>query len=196
MYHELGDARGAYPELFVDPGDFGRQIEELYEAGYRTVTLRELGEHWAGRRPLPERPVVLSFDDGYLSTFTVARPTLAEYGFVGTVFIVEQYVGRPGFMTAAMLQELAALGWEVASHTCTHPDLTRLGPDRLRAELVASRQWLEELLGSEVTSLAYPAGRHNPMVRAAALEAGYRLAVTTLTVRPGPRTGWLSAGCG
>lgn len=179
MYHEIGDNNGIYKELYVNPQDFRHQIKSLYEAGYRTITLSRLERHWAGLSDLPDKPLVLTFDDGYLSTYTEAKLVLEEYGFVATVFPVKQFTGKQGHMTCDMLIELHGLGWEIASHTVSHPDLTILDNNRLQEELQNSKTWLEELLDSEVVSIAYPAGRYNQQVINGAMECGYKLAVTT-----------------
>ena len=123
--------------------------------------------------------MVLTFDDGYLSTYATAKPILEEYNYVAVVFPIKQLTGKQGHMNQEMLIELHELGWEIASHTVPHPDLTVLNDNRLKDELQESKTWLNELLGVEVISLSYPAGSYNQKVIDASIECGYKLAVTT-----------------
>jgi len=169
--------------LSVNPDLFGRQMAYLAEAGFTPVTLADVYAAWTVGGPLPPKPVVLTFDDGYRDFFTAAYPVLKARGFRATVYVIVDFLDRPAYLTWEMLSTLVSEGLvTVGSHTLTHPDLTTVTPDRARREIFLSKQRLEERLGVAVADFAYPAGRYNPTVAGLVDAAGYQTAVTT---RPG-----------
>ena len=186
-YHRISDR--------ILPGDGGRslpvdrfeeQLDYLRAAGFTTLGCDELLEIRAGTRPCPERPVCLTFDDGYDDNALEAYPLIATRGMKAIFFPVSGSMGRPGHMTWRLLKRLKPAHVSVGSHTESHPDLRLLGAERLRQELVASRDELETALGRPVRCFAYPGGAHDDRVVEATRAAGYELAFTTL---PG-RNGW------
>lgn len=179
MYHVLEDYSGTYEQLYVGPQVFRQQLAYLQEQGYQTVTLRQVLEHWTQAKPLPDNPVVISFDDGYRSMYTQAFPLLREFGYQGTFYLHTAKIDTAGGLTRAMIQEMVAGGMEIGSHTIGHPDLTKISSVRLSRELKESKQALEAITGSPVQTFAYPAGRYNQRVQAAVDKAGYIGAVTT-----------------
>jgi peptidoglycan/xylan/chitin deacetylase (PgdA/CDA1 family) len=184
MYHVVTDPPpgAAYPDLWVAESAFRAQVRALSRAGYRAVTLRELFAAWRRGAALPTRPLVLSFDDGYRSHATVAGPALRRLGWPGVLNLKTGNAG-PGGISLPRLRRLVRDGWEIASHTLTHPDLTTLGAGALRDELVRSRAWIRRRLGVTPEFFCYPAGRYDATVIAAVRAAGYRGATTEL---PGP----------
>ena len=188
-YHAIDETWPA--ELSVTPQAFERQLDVLVERGYESVTFRE-----AVFAPRKSRTVAITFDDAFRSVQAQAFPRLAERGFVGTVFVPTSFVdrGEPASwdgvaqwlgtlheqqllpLTQAELLELAGAGWEIGSHTCTHPHLTQLRDDELARELVESRRRCAELLGHPCTTLAYPYGDVDERVRRSAERAGYEAA--------------------
>lgn len=107
--------------------------------------------------------VTFTFDDGYESTYTVAYPILDKYGLTGTVYVIPSLVGTEGHLTLEQLHELADAGWEIGSHTMTHPDLTEISLQEAEVELAASKAWLEGA-GFRVDSFACPYGEYNDAV--------------------------------
>lgn len=184
MYHVIADqAQPPYQELYVRPQDFAQQMRWLAQAGFQAITLKQLYQHWfAPHRPLPPRPVVITFDDGYRSVYDNAFPVLKQLGFPATVFVVGKFLDSPYFLSLDQLQEMTGQGWEIGSHTLSHMDLTKATPRQLEQEVSQSRQLLEERLGISVDFFCYPAGRVNDRVLQAVQKAGYLGAVTT---RPG-----------
>jgi peptidoglycan/xylan/chitin deacetylase (PgdA/CDA1 family) len=118
-------------------------------------------------------PVVLTFDDGDLSGYTMAAPILESYGFRADFFIVSQWVGRPGFMTAGHLRDLFRRGHGIHSHSRTHPVLPSLGDAQIEDELTGSRADLEAIVGVPVTYFSIPGGAYDHRVVSAARRAGY-----------------------
>lgn len=186
MYHEIGEGAG---ELYIPPDIFRRQMDYLAERGYHTITFAMLLGHLEEGLPLPPKPILLTFDDGYASIFTRVAPVLEECGFTATFFIDTGQVGTRGRVTWDELHDLVGRGFDVGSHTVTHRELTTLTsePAVLLEELFASRAVLVDRAGAaEVTVLCYPVGRYDATVVAAAKVAGYRAAVTTVWGRARP----------
>jgi peptidoglycan/xylan/chitin deacetylase (PgdA/CDA1 family) len=183
-------------ELSVIPHKFERQLDFLLNRGYQGATFTD-----AVLAPRAARTVAITFDDGFRSVIELAFPLLAERGLVGTVFVptsfidggraaswdgVSRWLGSPHqskmrLLSPAELVELAESGWEIGSHTCTHPHLTQLDDAELDRELTESRRRCGELVGRPCLSLAYPYGDFDERVRRAAATAGYRAACTVPT---------------
>jgi peptidoglycan/xylan/chitin deacetylase (PgdA/CDA1 family) len=179
MYHVLGTpaATALYPGLFVNAADFKAQVAWLAAHGYHAVTLRQVFRYWRAAIALPPKPVVLSFDDGYLSDYTVALPVLRRHRWPGVLNLVVHNV-RPGDITALQVRRLIAAGWEIDAHTVTHADLTGLDPTRLRYEVAGSRAALRRMFHQPVAFFCYPVGHYDAAVIAAVRAAGFLGATT------------------
>jgi peptidoglycan/xylan/chitin deacetylase (PgdA/CDA1 family) len=195
-YHGISETWPA--TTTVKPGDFERQLELFTRLGYRGATLSE-----ALTEPPSERTLVVSFDDAHRSVLELAAPVMARLGIPGTIYVPTAYAGsdRPmgwdGYdvwlgtehesellcLGWEELRGLAAAGWEVGSHTCTHPRLSQIGDAEIVAELTDSRRECEERMGAACSSLAYPYSDFDERAVRAAGEAGYRFA-TTVPRRP------------
>lgn len=180
MYHHIRDPklqkRGLPRNLSTDPAAFLSQLDWLSSHGYHTVTFANLA---AAGLPLPEHPVVLSFDDGYDNAYSVAFPALHERKMVGTFYIISGDVGKAGYVTWEQLQEMKADGMEIAPHTATHPNLSRLSKAEQTEEITESIAALGEHLHVRVFSFAYPAGRYNATTLSILQNIGVPYAVTT-----------------
>lgn len=198
MYHEIAGPADTTSHLAVPPSSFARQLGYLHDAGFQTVTagtLAEIMNGGAGR--LPERAVVLTFDDGFEDFYRQALPLLNRYGFTATLYVTTGWVQdagplpagqRPGRMLCwSQVAEAAAAGIEIGAHSRLHPQLDQLPRQRLREELRGSKAQLEDRLGRPVPGLAYPFGYSSAAVRAEARAAGhgYACAVGNALPRPG-----------
>ncbi|MFZ5754021.1 MAG: polysaccharide deacetylase family protein [Bacillota bacterium] len=179
MYHVIEDYSGPYEQLYTEPAVLRRQIAYLKEQGYTAVTVAEALNHWQKGTPLPAKPVIFTFDDGYRSIYTEAFPILKEYNFRATLYLHTAKINTPGGLTTEMIKEMSGYGLEIGSHSLTHPDLTKISPARLKKEIQLSKKELEKITGKKVTTFCYPAGRHNARVREEVRKAGYLGAVTT-----------------
>jgi peptidoglycan/xylan/chitin deacetylase (PgdA/CDA1 family) len=179
--------------LSVTPETFERQLKLLVDRGYRGATFRE-----AVSSPQGERTMAVTFDDAYLSVLELAKPIMDRLGLVGTVFVptdyperdgpmvwpgIDQWAGGPHDaelrpMSWEQLRRLAEGGWEIGSHTCSHPHLTELDIDSLDRELIVSRTECERHLGRPCLTVAYPYGDYDGRVAEAAGRAGYQAACT------------------
>jgi peptidoglycan/xylan/chitin deacetylase (PgdA/CDA1 family) len=183
MYHYV---RTVDPEqdplgyrLSVTPAVFAEQMAWLKENGFNPIRLVDLTACLRGVGKCPPKPVVLTFDDGYADNYTDALPVLQQYGFKATFFIVPNFVDAPAYMTWAQLAELRDQGMEIASHTMTHLDLTRIGLERAREEIEQARVVLEERMGVPIVTFSYPAGKYDGDVVELTRQTGYASAVTT-----------------
>ena len=185
MYHEIAEPTETHSRLAVSPENFAAQLGYLRSAGFTTLTAAELSARLAvGTRPLPDRPVVLTFDDGYADFHRRAMPVLAQHGFTATLFVTTGWEQDPDLRRSApgrmlnrtQLAEVAGAGIELGGHTRSHPQLDQLPEPLVREELCASKRWLEDEIGLAVPGLAYPFGYSSPLVRQVAREVGYRYA--------------------
>lgn len=162
-------------------------IEQLLVLGYQLVTIRDLVENGN----LKGKKAVLTFDDGYQDFYYVVAPLLQRYKARATVFVVSGYVDTDHVfewvncpeppldyvLSSQQIRELHQAGFEIGSHTVSHPRLTELGVEIIRAELVESKRHLENVIGSSVETFCYPQGFYSRDVIRLVKEAGYRAAV-------------------
>jgi peptidoglycan/xylan/chitin deacetylase (PgdA/CDA1 family) len=178
VYHHVVPGRSA-SVLFVPPEIFEQQLGYLHDNGYHSVSFTELADCLEYGAPLPERPVILSFDDGWENQFQYAFPLLQKYGFSATFFVVTNYLDHQNFMTTDQLKTMIAAGMTIGSHSRSHPPLPSLGTGpRLKDEIAGSKAWLESQLGVAVDTFAYPYGAYTAADAAAVKTTGYRTART------------------
>ena len=180
MYHVIADppVDAAWPHLFVSPREFTAQVRWLAERGFTAVTLSDVWQNWHDREPLPARPIVFTFDDGYPSVALNALPVLAARGWPAVLNLKVGNLGDGG-LTDGQVRRLLAAGWELGAHTISHPDLTTLDDAGLEREVAGSRAAIERRFGVGVEFFCYPSGRYDERVIAAVERAGYRGATTT-----------------
>lgn len=186
-YHRLGSGSS---KMIVSPASFEAQMAWLVRNGYRVVKLSELSGFLAGQQPLPQRAVVVTFDDGYESFYRQAFPVLKKYRLPATVFVYTDFLGGGDALTWSQMQEMLASGLvDVQSHSKSHRNLVERLPgeseERYRANLDAEmrvpRELLERRLPSlKVRHLAYPFGDADETVIASAARHGFELAATVV----------------
>jgi peptidoglycan/xylan/chitin deacetylase (PgdA/CDA1 family) len=194
MYHEISGENQAFPGLAVAPGAFADQIGYLSDNGFTTLTAAELADSFDGQATLPERSIVLTFDDGFADFYEAAFPVLQKYGFSATLFMTSGWIAdasaspasAPGRMLSwNQLRELADAGIEIGAHSDQHPQLDQLRQDQLQHELAASKAILEDGLGRGVPGLAYPFGYSSARVRRLSSELRYSYANAVSNRLPG-----------
>jgi len=162
----------------VSPRNFDAQMQWLARNGFRTISMAQLVAHLKQRQPLPAKPIIISFDDGWQEQYTTAFPILTKYGLSGTFFVYIRPLDHTEFMTWAQLQELVAAGMDIQSHSLTHPHLRALAPDAAYKEIAESKALLEKRLGKPVIAFCYPFGEYNHTIIEMVKRAGYESAVT------------------
>jgi peptidoglycan/xylan/chitin deacetylase (PgdA/CDA1 family) len=181
MYHVISDppANAPYPELYVPRASFAAQVGWLAAHGYHAVTLQQVFDSWRGARTLPAKPIVLSFDDGYLSQLRNAMPLLHARRWAGVLNLEVRNLAVVWGIRPPGIRKLIRAGWEIDAHTINHPDLTTLDAAQLREEVAGSRAEIRRRFHVPVNFFCYPAGRYNETVVAAVQAAGYLGATTT-----------------
>jgi peptidoglycan/xylan/chitin deacetylase (PgdA/CDA1 family) len=179
MYHVIDrPPRGAaMPGLWLPRREFRREVDALAARGYHAVTLGQVWDAWHHRGPLPSKPVVFSFDDGYASQYTNALPILRSHGWRGVLNL--EVATLHTTMRSRQVRALVRSGWEVDDHTMTHPDLTKVSSAQLRYEVAGSRTWIRREFHVPAHFFCYPDGRYDARVIAAVKAAGYLAASTT-----------------
>ena len=177
LYHHISDDGDKQDSRYnVTPAKFDEQMKWLHDNGYQTITVTQLANLIFNGGEIPQRPVVITFDDGNLDNFNNAYPILQKYGFVATFYVVERYTNGEGMVSTDQLKQLIASGWEIGSHSRTHAHLTAADAD-LPGEIRDSKRNLEEKLGVKINSFAYPFGEVNDEVFRLTSSYGYTSAV-------------------
>jgi peptidoglycan/xylan/chitin deacetylase (PgdA/CDA1 family) len=179
-FHQLREFRaddGAYARTIITPpAVLTAQLEALRDGGYSTVPAPALVDHLQFGSPLPERPVLLTFDDGSATHHSVALPVLQRLGFVATFFPMTVVLDKPDWLSRDMVRELHRAGMTIGCHTYDHQRLDRLPADQWETQLTAPAAELAEIVGSPVDLIAYPFGVRSPEVLDRVTAAGFRAA--------------------
>lgn len=161
-YHQIrewkaSDSKRAHDDI-MSPAKFEQHIKMLADSGYHTVSPDELYNYLKHDGPLPEKPIMITFDDNNLDHYTVAAPTLKKYGFRGVFFIMTVTIGRPRYMSKAQIKELSDDGHSIASHTYDHKNFAQFKDEDWETQIDKPSKTLEAITGKKVEYLAYPYG--------------------------------------
>lgn len=183
MYHYVSqppeDADRYLTDLTVLPETFAQHLDHIQSLGFTSITMRDMWLGMIGAIPLPPKPIVFTFDDGYWDSYAIVAPSLLERGMTGTIYAVSSFMDQPGYLTWAQAQELHNLGIEIGSHSVTHSDMSWQDRETQRIEIEQSAQAIGSVLGERPVSFCYPFGRHNYISQELLFEHGYATAVTT-----------------
>ena len=168
-------------DLTVRPENFEAQLQYLAEAGYHAITLSDLYLHLTQGYPLPDKPVVLTFDDGYQDAYEVVFPLMLDYGFTGTFFVLATptHFESPGYMTWSQIKEMSDAGMEIQAHGRDHVDLRGRSNDYLVYQILGIQEAIRAHTGQLPRFFCYPSGQYDANVVAVLKSAGYWGAVTT-----------------
>jgi peptidoglycan/xylan/chitin deacetylase (PgdA/CDA1 family) len=186
MYHviDTAPASTALARLWVPRGEFAAEVDDLAARGYHGVTLQQVWDAWGHGGRLPSKPIVFSFDDGYSSQETNAMPVLRAHRWPGVLNL--EVATLHTTMRPSQVRALIRAGWEVDSHTMTHPDLRTVRGARLAYEVAGARRWIRRTFGVPANFFCYPAGDYDAHVIAAVKGAGYLAATTVKEGVAGP----------
>jgi len=193
MYHRIVEQPAVESRhgTWVTAERLAAQLDALVRRRFTTVTFREYADYLAGGAPLPRKPILLTFDDGYADNYTLAMPLLRERGMKAVVFLIgdarittnawDAAEGEPvlPLLTRAQVREMAAQGVEFGSHTRSHARLAGLAADRLRVEVAGSKRAVEERAGAPALALCYPWGAVDAAAKQAVADAGYAFGVAS-----------------
>jgi len=176
MYHSISSK---YDRSFCVPAQqFDSEMRYLREHDYHSVSPAELYAALTDGTPLPENPVLITFDDGFGDNYKTAWPILKKYGFRATFFIVTNEVGDYS-IDWPQLRELVDAGNTIGSHTVHHRDLSTLSPGQQKSEIFDSKATLEKQLDIPITTFCIPYGKYNKTTLTLLREAGYTISFTT-----------------
>ncbi|MBF0500931.1 MAG: polysaccharide deacetylase family protein [Candidatus Riflebacteria bacterium] len=197
MYHKIPKAPPqSRHRTWVSADMFERHLRFLRRHGYQSITMRDVKAFIDGTRPLsdfPAKPVMITFDDGYMDNYENAFPLMRRYGFTGLIFCMGDTLLRDNawdhspteasapLMTIPQIREMCDAGFEIGAHTLSHPHLTEIGAESARREIAESRLKLEEVLGTSILSFAYPYGEYDDRTVELVREAGFYSAFATST---------------
>jgi peptidoglycan/xylan/chitin deacetylase (PgdA/CDA1 family) len=199
LYHKIAEVPPRGNTVWISRQTFADQMATLSAHGFVPVSFEDYIAFRRGTATPPQRPVIITFDDGYESVFTLVRPILKEHGFKATVFLVTQFIGTDDRfdnrwdepeahygVKMLLWSEVAALateGFDFGSHTSSHPYLTTINDALALRELDASACKLETHLGARPSVFSYPFGdgAGNPHIQALVQDAGYAAAVSTIS---------------
>lgn len=178
-YHQINDTEKN--ALTVNTEQFEAQMKYLSENGYTTITPADMLDAWENGTKLPEKPVIITFDDGYLDNYNHAFPILEKYQLKATIFLISDYVNTyPNYLTWSAVQDMQESGLiDFESHTLSHEELTKAPSlDEAKHQLIGSKQAIEWNLGKQVNFIAYPCGEYDADIEQATKDADYRAAFT------------------
>jgi peptidoglycan/xylan/chitin deacetylase (PgdA/CDA1 family) len=185
MYHYISvppnDADKYRVDLSVTPENFRRQLEWLRQHNYTAITPDDLAAAALRGKKLPARPVLITFDDGYLDAYTEAFPLLRQYNFRGTFFVVTEWLdeGRAGYLTWQQAKEMSLWGMSIQSHSRRHYDMRNRDSNWLVYEILGSVESIAANVGVRPRYFCFPAGRYDQNVLSELKAAGIVAAFTT-----------------
>jgi peptidoglycan/xylan/chitin deacetylase (PgdA/CDA1 family) len=191
-YHSIDDSGSS---ISIAPSQFEEQMGFLYKKEYKTITLRDYLDSIMMNQPTPRKSIVLTFDDGYKNNYDIAFPILRVFGFTATIFLVTGFMGKtdswekdkgiPDFPLLSWNEvlEMKKYGIDFQPHSHSHPLLTDLTGDEIKAELINSKKEIESRLNKKAEVFCYPHGKYDDEVIKILKDLGFKAAVTT-------RFGW------
>lgn len=176
-YHSVDE--NAANEVTITPEKLKEQLDYINDNNYVTITMTELYDHIENNKPIPEKSILITFDDGYMNNYTEAFPMLKELNMTATIFCVGNSLDGSYYLSEEAIKEMSDYGIDIESHTVNHVHLDTMSYDEQLLELKNSKNILEKITGKEVLSLAYPFGDYNDNTIKAAKDAGYKMGFTT-----------------
>jgi peptidoglycan/xylan/chitin deacetylase (PgdA/CDA1 family) len=177
LYHRFDENR--FPTTTTSSAQFEQHMAYLKSHGYTVLTMDQLADCVEGRRPVPEKGVVITIDDGFISEYNNAVPILRKYGYPFCIFVFTHAIGSKNYMSWGQLKQLESWGGEVGCHTYSHPRLINLPEKGIEQETMGPKDSMEKKLGHKVKYFAYPYGQYDDAVRAVAKRAGFRLMLSS-----------------
>ena len=185
-YHKI-DTRYEFGVNVISPGKFQKQMQYLHSEGFSPINFHQLLND-----KLPEKPIIITFDDGYECVFTHAIPILKKYNFTAVIFVITDFMGELNTWDAnigniyfrhlnkTQIASLANDGFEIGSHTCSHKGLLNREISEIRAEFTESKNILQKITNNEIKTLAYPFGQNTADISKLALECGYQFGLVNI----------------
>jgi len=177
-YHSISSDSLKKNSISMPKEKFREQLKTIKDSGYITLTMAQLNDYLFKNKPIPEKSVVITFDDGYSDNYTNAFPILKEFNMKATIFVISSYLTRDSYLTSEEIKEMSDYGIDIESHTVSHVKLSTLSYKDQLKELKNSKETIENITDKPVISIAYPEGKFNKDTKKATLEAGYSMGFT------------------
>ena len=177
-YHSINKDPSGKSPIIISPEKFRQHLKAIKDNGYTTLTMTQFNDYILGDKPIPEKSVLLTFDDGYMDNYTNAFPILKEFNMNATIFVISSYLDGKEYMSPSNVKEMSDYGIDIESHTVSHLRLSELSYEQQLNELKNSKDALEKLTNKPVVSIAYPEGKYNEDTTKAVKEAGYSMGFT------------------
>ncbi len=193
LYHRITDGKpaGTKHGIYVPRDEFERQLEFLQRRGFSAINFFDIRAIIEGKKNIPDKPVMLTFDDGYEDNYLMAFPLLKKYGMTATIFLIgnpairsniwDEKTGEPcaPLLNDRQIQEMIEEGIEFGSHTMNHNKLNLCSSKEAEVEITESKKMLEQKLTTEIISFAYPYGLLNEQIKQQVIAAGYTFGIAT-----------------
>lgn len=177
-YHSVDPSEAN--EVIISPQKLKEELTFIKDSGYTTLTMSELNDYILNNAPIPEKSIVITFDDGYADNYANAFPILKELDMKATIFVISNFTDNDGYyMTSQQLKEMSDYGIDIQSHTASHAHLNQLTYEEQLSELKTSKEKIESITEKPVISIAYPFGDYDDNTILASKEAGYSLSFST-----------------
>lgn len=177
-YHQVGEVD---EEIYsVTASQFEEQMKYLKENGYHAISLEDLFNSYTGKTALPEKPIVITFDDGYEDNYLTALPIMEQYGMSATVFVVPSLIGTTDYLSWQQVADMQKRRTEIGSHTMSHVGMNEINATEQRREAAESKAALERQIRTSIQFFAYPYGQFSAGAQQILKETGYRGACTGL----------------
>lgn len=177
LYHRFDEGR--FPTTTTSTAQFEQHMSYLQSHGYTVLSMDQLAECVQRGRYVPEKAVVITIDDGFISEYERAVPVLRNYRYPFCIFVFTNAMGAKGYMSWQQLRQIETMGGTAGCHTRSHPRLINLKPADMAREVKGAKETMERNLGHAVPYFAYPFGQYDDTVRAVAKDAGFRLMLTS-----------------
>lgn len=176
-YHSVNDS--VDNEVTISPSLLKKELEYIKNQGYTTLSLKEVENYILNNQPIPEKSILITFDDGYMDNYYNAYPILKELNMKATIFCITSELDGSYYLSEDAIKEMSKNNIDIESHTLNHPHLNSLTYDEQLKELTESKAKLENITGNKITAIAFPFGDYNEDSIKAAKNSGYTLAFTT-----------------
>lgn len=166
-------------EVIISPDKLKQELQYIKDSGYTTLTMTEVYNYLINNKPIPEKSILITFDDGYMDNYTNAFPILKELNMKATIFLISGGIDNGYYLSTDQIKEMSNYGIDFQSHTVNHKYLDELSYQEQLKEVTESREAIKKITKKDVIAIAYPYGNYNNDTLKATEEAGYSLAFTT-----------------
>lgn len=176
-YHSVDPSEAN--EVTISPDRLRSELEYIKNSGYTTLTTTEVYDYLANNKPIPEKSILITFDDGYMDNYTNAFPILKELNMKATIFLISGGIDNGYYLSRDQIKEMSKYGIDFQSHTVDHKYLDQLSYEEQLKQVTQSREDIKKITNKDVIAIAYPYGNYNDDTVKAIEAAGYSLAFTT-----------------